>query len=93
MPETLKLNDGTVLENASAILSSDLFLYIRDGRDMKAVFDLLIDPEKTKKIVYTQANGEPVTFVGYKKLIGRMLEEEKKAAEGENEDAGDAEAE
>ena len=31
--------------------------------------------------------------LGSLKLIGRMLEEEKKAAEGENEDAGDAEAE
>ena len=31
--------------------------------------------------------------LGSLKLIGRMLEEEKKAAEGENEDAGEAEAE
>ena len=31
--------------------------------------------------------------LGSLKLIGRMLEEEKKAAEGEDEDAGDAEAE
>lgn len=67
MPETLKLNDGTVLENSSAILSSDLFLYI-NGSDMRTIFDLLIDPENTKKIIYTQVNGEFVTFVGYKKL-------------------------
>ena len=68
MPEKLTLNDGTVLENSSAILSSDLFVYIHDS-DLQTVFDLLIDPENTKKIVYTQANGEPVTVVGYKKLI------------------------
>ena len=67
MPETLKLNDGTVLENSSAILSSDLFVYIHDS-DLQTVFDLLIDPENTKKIIYTQVNGESVTFVGYKKL-------------------------
>lgn len=31
--------------------------------------------------------------LGSLKLIGRMLEEEKKVAEGENEDAGEADAE
>lgn len=67
MPEKLTLNDGTVLENSSAILSSDLFLYIHDS-DLQTVFDLLIDPENTQKIVYTQVNGESVAFVGYKKL-------------------------
>ena len=67
MPEKLTLNDGTVLENSSAILSSDLFVYIHDS-DLQTVFDLLIDPENTKKIIYTQVNGEFVTFVGYKKL-------------------------
>lgn len=67
MLETLKLNDGTVLENSSAILVSDLFVYI-NGSDLQTVFDLLIDPENTQKIVYTQVNGESVVFVGYKKL-------------------------
>ena len=67
MPEKLTLNDGTVLENSSAILSSDLFVYIHDS-DLQTVFDLLIDPENTKKIIYTQVNGESVTFVGYEKL-------------------------
>lgn len=67
MPETLKLNDGTVLENSSAILVSDLFVYIHDS-DLQTVFDLLIDPENTQKIIYTQVNGESIAFVGYKKL-------------------------
>ena len=67
MPEKLTLNDGTELENASAILSGDLFLYV-NGSDLRTVFDLLIDPENTKQIIYTQVNGTSITYVGYKKL-------------------------
>ena len=67
MPEKLTLNDGTELENSSAILSGDLFLYV-NGSDLRTVFDLLIDPENTKQIVYTQVNGTLITYVGYKKL-------------------------
>ena len=67
MPEKLTLNDGTVLDNSSAILSGDLFLYIHDS-DLQTVFDLLIDPENTKQIIYTQVNGTLITYVGYKKL-------------------------
>lgn len=63
----LRLNDGTVLENSSAILSGDLFLYM-NGRGLQEIFDLLIVPENVKKIVFTQANGEKATFTGYKKL-------------------------
>lgn len=63
----LKLNDGTVLEDSSAILSGDLFLYM-NGYGMQEIFDLLIDAEKTKKIIFTQVNGEKVTFTGYKRL-------------------------
>lgn len=67
MPEKLTLNDGTELENSSAILSGDLFLYV-NGSDLQTVFDLLINPEKTKQIIYTQVNGTLITYVGYKKL-------------------------
>ena len=67
MPEKLTLNDGTELENSSAILSGDLFLYV-NGSDLRTVFDLLIDPENTKQIIYTQVNGTLITYVGYKKL-------------------------
>lgn len=63
----LKLNDGTVLEDSSAILSGDLFLYM-NGYGMQEIFELLIDPEKTKKIIFTQVNGEKVTITGYKRL-------------------------
>ena len=67
MPEKLTLNDGTVLENSSAILSGDLFVYIHDS-DLQTVFNLLIDPENTEVIVYTRNNGTEVTYEGYTKL-------------------------
>lgn len=65
---TLTLNDGTVLEDSNAILSGDLFLYM-NGYGLQEIFELLIDPEKTKKIIFTQVNGDKVTFTGYKRLI------------------------
>ena len=68
MQEKLTLNDGTVLENSRALLSNYLFLYV-NGYDLKTVFDLLIDPGRAKMIIYTQNNGETVTYNGYKKLI------------------------
>ena len=67
MPEKLTLNNGKELEDSSAILSGDLFVYIHDS-DLQTVFDLLIDPENTKQIIYTQVNGTLITYVGYKKL-------------------------
>ena len=67
MQEKLTMNNGTVLANASAILSGNLFLYIH-GNDLKTVFDLLIVPENTEKIIYTQNNGEDITFTGFTKL-------------------------
>ena len=67
MPETLKLNDGSILEG-NALLSGDLFIYV-NGSDLQTVFSLLIDPEKTKKIVYTMINETKQTFTGYKRLI------------------------
>jgi hypothetical protein len=72
--EKLTLSDGTELENSSAILSGNMFLYIR-GEDMKTVFDLLIDPENTEEIVYTMINGEDLTFRGFNKLIAVTDEE------------------
>lgn len=68
MPEKLTLNDGTVLENASALLSGDLFLYVR-GKTLKEAFDLLIVPENTEKIIYTMNNGAEVIYEGFRKLI------------------------
>ena len=67
MPEKLTLNNGTELEDSSAILSGDLFVYIHDS-DLQTVFGLLIDPENTEQIIYTRNNGTEVTYEGYTKL-------------------------
>ena len=67
MQETLTLNDGTVLENASALISGDLFLYV-NSQTLKTVFDLLIVPENTEKIVYTMNNGADAILEGFRKL-------------------------
>ena len=68
MAEKLTLNDGTVLDNSSAILSGDLFLYM-NGHGMKEVFDLLIEPENVQTITYTQANGDEVVYRRFQKLV------------------------
>ena len=68
METKLTLNDGTEIQLGSAILSGNLFLYIR-GEDLRTVFDQLIDPEKTKKITYTEINGEETEYRRYDKLI------------------------
>lgn len=67
--EKLTLNDGTVLENSHALMVGDkLFLYISSGATFAEVFELLNDPEKTKKIVQNRYGAED-TFRGYKRLI------------------------
>ena len=68
MNESLTLNDGTVLEQSSAVESTDLFVYV-NGHGMADVFGLLIDPEKTEKIIYTMVNGSEVTYSNYQHLI------------------------
>lgn len=74
MPEKLTLNNGTEFEESRALLSGNLFLYIRGG-NMKTVFDLLIDPENTEEIVYTMNNGQERTFRGFNKLTAVTDEE------------------
>ena len=67
--ETLTLNDGTVLENSHALpLRDKLFIYINSGATFAEVFELLDDPEKTKKITQDQC-GVTDTFRGFKRLI------------------------
>ena len=68
MPEKLTLNNGAVLEDASAILSGDLFLYIK-GQTLEGAFDLLIVPENTERIIYTMSNGAEVVYEGFRRLI------------------------
>jgi hypothetical protein len=66
--EKLTLNNGVVLEHSNAAISGDLFLYMYD-HGIKEVFDLLIDPANTAKIIYTQVNGTDVTFTGFTRLL------------------------
>lgn len=61
----LTLNDGTIIENSSVIESGNLYVYIGNGMTLAEVFEIMNDPEKTKKIVYDMGG----TYRGYKKLI------------------------
>lgn len=68
---TLTLNDGTVFQNSSALVSSgNLFVYVQqEGTTLTDVFNAFVDPEKTARIVFTQVNGEEISFLNYEKLI------------------------
>ena len=69
--ETLTLNDGTVLENSYVYEDTNsisLFVYTRNEYTLVFVFDLLYDPEKTSKIVYTKSSGEEIEFEQYQRL-------------------------
>lgn len=68
--ETLTLNDGTILENSHVLESNgNLFVYVNGELTIKDVFDLMYDPEKTKKIVFEISGSKVGTYKGYKKLI------------------------
>ena len=67
MPERLTFENGFIVENSSAILAGSLFLYMR-GISRRKAFDLLIEPLNTAEIIYTQMNGDMVTYTGYTKL-------------------------
>ena len=69
--ERLTLNDGTVLEDSNAYQDGNsLYLYIRNGDDLETVFNLLIDPEKTSRIVKAEGEDEKETvFTGFSRLI------------------------
>lgn len=68
---TLTLNDGTILQNSSGLVSSGtLFIYVeQEGSTISSVFNLFVDPAKTERIVYTRVNGEEITFLDFEKLI------------------------
>ena len=76
MMETLTLNDGTILESSHAIENNDmLFIYVENGSTLSDVFEIFIDPEKTKKITFTQIDGAKITWRGYKRLMDVRDEE------------------
>ena len=69
MPETLTLNNGTVLEKSYGFTGDGtLYLYIT-GHSLADVFGLLIDPVNVERILYTQMSGEMTLFRDYVKLI------------------------
>lgn len=67
MDETLTLNDGTELTGHLLETENRLFVYVW-GKTLAEAFELLIDPERTKKIVATRY-GETQTVKGYKHLV------------------------
>lgn len=65
----LILNDGTVLSQAYAILSSGImWVYMDGGLTLAEAFELLIDPDKTVKIK-SDAFGEEKEYEGYTELF------------------------
>ena len=73
--DKLTLNDNTELENSSAHESGGyLYIYVQNGFSLRAVFELLIDPERTEKIIKTEA-GTDTVYWGYDRLIAVRDEE------------------
>ena len=66
MEEKLILNDGTELDGHMLESGGRLFLYIYHST-LSEVFNLLIDPEKTKKITGMRL-GTKTVIRGYKHL-------------------------
>lgn len=67
MDETLTLNDGTVLTGHLLETETRLFVYVW-GKTLAEAFELLIDPERTKRIV-ADRYGVKETVRGYKHLM------------------------
>ena len=63
---TIRMNDGTEISGHLTEVNGLLFLYM-NGIGFAEAFELLIDPEKTKKIVSIQDKNE-TTVKGYKHL-------------------------
>ena len=68
MEQKITLADGTVIQNAYAMLvDGNLFIYINASADIGQIFDLLRNPKKTKRI-RSQAFGDDVTYQKYTKI-------------------------
>ena len=67
MEEKLILKDGTELNGHQIETETRLFLYIFD-LTLAEVFELLIDPEKTKSITW-ERYGASGKITGYKRLM------------------------
>lgn len=68
MIQKLTLNDGTELDNSSAIEEGNtLFLYVYAEITFADLFALLNDPEKAKKVVETLGE-KKTTYRNFKEL-------------------------
>ena len=75
MNQKLTLNDGTVLENAHAIVAVNvLWVYIDTGSTLAEAFELLNNPEKTENIRADEFGTETM-YSGYTDLFSIQREE------------------
>ena len=66
--QKLTRKDGTVYENSRALESSDLlYVYVKDGSDIRDVGLNFLDPEKVQEIKFTYSDAE-IIFRGYTKV-------------------------
>ena len=69
MDETVRLNDGTVLHPASAVLSDlNVWIYIDQEITLAEAFALLYDPAKTA-VIESDSFDEPGMVSGYTELF------------------------
>ena len=66
MNEQLILADGTELVGPALEAGGKLFVYVYNS-DLQALFNLLIDPEESKKITMIR-NGQESVFKGYRHM-------------------------
>lgn len=63
--QKLTLTDGTVYENSRALESSDmLYVYVKDGSDIRKVGLDFLKPKKVREIKFTYGDAE-IVFSGY----------------------------
>lgn len=72
----ITLADGTVIQDAYAMLvNNDLFIYISGNEDIRAMWDLLSNTRKTKRI-RSQAFGADETYLKYTDIRGMSKEDD-----------------
>ena len=72
----ITLADGTVIQDAYAMpVNNDLFIYISGNEDIRAMWDLLSNTRKTKRI-RSQAFGTDETYLKYTDIRGMSKEDD-----------------
>lgn len=68
MDETIRLVNGTLIENAHCLEANGvLFVYIMGSDDLLQYFNLFIDPENTA-VIHEDRYGEKTDYNGYTNL-------------------------